>query len=147
MRVLRKMLFPILIVVGICLIVICALSLLTSDYLHFMGKDRQYYSDLARACDLVLERHPLGTNATSVPVVGSDVPYVFIRIPGDDPLLPQVIRDLDPEHVTVSSNRVHIVVGVGRGAFGIAWEPRDGPHWGIVTYAESLERVAYVEAR
>ena len=147
MRVPRKSLFPILIVVGICLIVMCGLSLLTSDYLRFMGRDQRYYSDLARACDLVLERHPLGSNATSVPVDGSDVPYVFIRIPRNDPSLPKVIRDLAPEQVIVSSNRVHIVVGVGRGAFGITWEPRDGPHWGIFTYAEGLERVAYVETR
>jgi hypothetical protein len=38
-------------------------------------------------------------------------------------------------------------VGVGHDGFGIVWEPRDGTQWGIVTYAESLERVAYVETR
>jgi len=124
-----------------------ALSLLTSDYLRFMGKDQRYYSDLARACDLVLQQHPLGTNATTLPIVDSDVPYVFIRIPGHDRSLPRIIRDLDPESVIVSSNRVHISVGVGRGGFGITWEPHDGSHWGIVTYAEGLVRGVYVETR
>ena len=64
------------------------------DYVRFMEeKDQRYYSDLARACDLVLQQHPLGTNATAIQIVGSDVPEVFIRIPGNDPSLPQIIRD------------------------------------------------------
>src|SRR5437868_958139 len=34
--------------------------------LQFMHHDQQYFRDFARACDSLLERHPLGTNTTSV---------------------------------------------------------------------------------
>ena len=105
-----------------------------SSYLRFMNKSHEYYSELARACESVLLAHPLGTNE-------------FIRIQARDSSVPRIIQNLHPERVTVSPNRVHILVGVGRGGFGIAWEPQDARHWRITTYAESLERVAAVGTR
>jgi hypothetical protein len=33
-----------------------------SPYLRFMDKSERYYGDFTRACDLVLQQHPLGTN-------------------------------------------------------------------------------------
>jgi|SRR5688572_30701050 len=114
----------------------CLLLPFRSSYLRFMHKSERYYSELARACDSVLAAHPLGTNE-------------FIRISGTDPSLPERIRDLQPSRVTISSNRVHLMVGVGRGGFGISWEQDETqPNvWTINTFAESLQRVAYAEKR
>jgi hypothetical protein len=114
-----------------------AVQFTKSDYLRFMeDKDAHYYSEFARACDSVLMHYPLGTNE-------------FIRIPGAETSLPEIIRDLAPSRITISSNRIHIIVGVGRGGFGISWEPDEETtnSWAINTFAESLHRVAYVETR
>src|SRR5437867_5168671 len=48
--------------------------------LQFMHHDQQYFRDFARACDSLLQRHPLGTNT-------------YIRLSGDDPLLPPIIHN------------------------------------------------------
>src|SRR6266849_492021 len=56
-------------------LVLCFLWSVRSPYIRFMGKDQQYYSDLAHACDRVLAQHPLGTNAV-------------IRISGGDASVP-----------------------------------------------------------
>lgn len=70
-----------------------------------------------------------------------------VEISGKDPSLPKIIRALGPEHVTLSSNRVHISVGEGRGGFGILWEQDIGQKgWSLRTYAESLERTHYQSA-
>lgn len=143
---------PLLILCVMIAILVGALRFAKSDYLRFMeDRDQRYYSELARACDLVLKQHPLGTNATTVPVVGADTPYVFIRLPGHDPSLPQIIRDLRPKpsHITISSNRVHIMAGVSRPGFGIEWEQDElrTNVWVLRTIAEGLVRVAYEERR
>jgi hypothetical protein len=119
------------------LLVFGTLRLLKSNYLRFMeDKGQTYYSEFARACDSVLAQHPLGTNE-------------FIRISGADSSLPKIIRDLEPSRVTISSNRVHLVVGVGRDGFGVSWEQDEAQTnvWAINTFVESLQRVAYAETR
>ena len=99
-------------------------------------KDQRYYFEFARACDSVLALYPLGTNE-------------FIRIQGKDASVPRIIRNLHPSRITISSNRVHIMVGVTRPGFGISWEPDETKTncWSINTFAEGLHRVAYVETR
>jgi hypothetical protein len=71
-----------------------------------------------------------------------------IRISASDTSLPKIVRDLQPQQVTITSNRVHLIVGQGRG-FGIAWEQDEMRTnvWVIHTFAESLVRVAYEETR
>ena len=105
--------------------------------LQFMHHDQRYFKEFARACDSVLQRHPLGTND-------------YIRIPGDDPSLPPIIRNLryGVDRVTISSNRVHVVVPAPWHGFGIAWEPQTNTNvWVLTTWNESEPRVAYVERR
>jgi len=107
--------------------------------LQFMHHDQQYFRDLAQACDSLLQQNPLGTNA-------------YIRLSGDDPSLPSIIHNLryGVDRVTISSNRVHIVVPAPYHGFGLAWEPQDESDtnvWTLVTACESHERVAYVQHR
>jgi hypothetical protein len=104
-----------------------------------MRHDQQYFRDLARACDSLLQRHPLGTNG-------------YVRLSGDDPSLPPIIHNLQygVDRVTISSNRVHMVVPAPYHGFGIVWEPQnenDTNVWTLVTACESQERVAYIEHR
>ena len=109
-------------------------ALLKSPYLRFVEKDQKYYSQVARACDAILAQHPLGTNE-------------FIGMPGSDSSVPGIIRDLHPSAITISSNRVHVMVGVRE--FGMSWEAQDGDtnSWTLNVYAEGPERVLYVEKR
>ncbi|MGC3958682.1 MAG: hypothetical protein QM813_12310 [Verrucomicrobiota bacterium] len=123
--------------VGFCILAFGVLRLLKSDYLRFMeDKNQRYYSEFARACDSVLAQHPLGTNT-------------FICITGADPSLPKIIRDLESSRVTISSNSVHLMVGAGRGGFGILWAQNEAQTnvWTISTFAESMQKVAYTETR
>ena len=119
---------------GFCLLVLSVLERLRPDY-RFTHKDQRYYSEFARACDLVLEQHPLGTNEV-------------IRIPDGEQSLPKIVRDLQPRYVTVSSNRVHLIGGDGRG-FGISWEQDEAQTnvWVIKTSGEGLSKTAYAETR
>jgi hypothetical protein len=136
MRVTRTISILLSVVAGFCLLAVVALRALKSDYLRFMeDKGQRYYSEFARACDSVLSQHPLGTNEV-------------IRISASDTSLPKIVRDLQPQQVTITSNRVHLIVGQGRG-FGIAWEQDEMRTnvWVIHTFAESLVRVAYEETR
>jgi hypothetical protein len=107
--------------------------------LQFMHHDQKYFRDFARACDSLLQQRPLGTNA-------------YIRVPGDDPSLPPVIRDLryGVDRVIISSNLVLIFVPAPYHGFGITWRPQnetDTNVWTLVTCCESHERLAYAEQR
>jgi len=137
MRIPRNILLGVLAVMaGFCLLWVYMFQFWKSPYLRFMGKSPQYYSEFARACDSMLAQHPNAANQ-------------FIEIPSADPSVPKIIRNLRPNRITISSNRVHLIVGVGRLGYGISWEPQDGQtnSWAINTFAESLHRVAYFEAR
>jgi len=141
---------PSLIVLLVLLPAILALvtpELIKSSYIRFMEKDQKYYAKFASACDLILQQHPLGTNATLVPVAGSDAPYVFIRIPGNDPSVPEIIRAWHPSQLTVSSNCVGILVGVRD--FDISWRLQEGDtnSWALSVSGEGAGGVVYAENR
>jgi hypothetical protein len=123
--------------------VILLLYSLQSSYLRFVGKDSAYYREFADACDLLLQQHPVGTNDW-VYRHGLRSPENSVQIRVTDPSLPRIIRALGPEEVVLSSNRVFILVGVGRGAFGITWAQDSGPNgWSLRTCAENLEKTHY----
>jgi hypothetical protein len=103
--------------------------------LQFTHHDQNYFKEFARACDSLLQEHPLGTN-----------------IPGDDPLLPPIIRQLryGVDRVTISTNKVLVIVPAPWHGFGIVWAPQnetDTNAWALTTWHESEPRVAYVERR
>jgi hypothetical protein len=136
MRIRRSILLLIAVVGLLGLTVVCFPR---PPVLQFMRHDQKYFRDFARACDSLLERHPLGTNTC-------------IRLSRDDPSLPPIIRNLQygVERVTISSNGVHIVVPAPYHGFGITWESQnktDTNVWTLVTACESHERLAYAEHR
>jgi hypothetical protein len=127
--------------------VFLAFFVFQSPYLRFVGKDNMYYSQFAEACDQVLQQHPVGTNDW-VYHEGTRSPQNALRISPHDPSLPKAIRNVSPDDIIVSSNRVWIGVGVGRGAFGIVWEQDEGLNtWSLRTYAESMMKVHYTTTR
>jgi hypothetical protein len=130
----RILLFIVCILIGLVLLLVTVSF--QSEYRRFMKKSPRYYAELARACDTLIHDHPLGTNT-------------LLHLPRDDASLPQIIRKLNPHRVALSSNRVHFIVGAGRLAFGVSWEPLEGQTnvWAIATSTENVGRVAYVENR
>jgi hypothetical protein len=129
-------------VVALAALVIWSCWALRSPYFRFLGKDQGYYSRLADACDLLIREHPLGTNATVVPIVGTTNEWeVFIRISGRDPSLPKIIRDLNPSQIVVSTNRIYVMVGVRE--FGLSWEPQNGHtnYWAMYVYGDDQKEV------
>jgi hypothetical protein len=127
------------IILGVCLL----LRALQSDYLRFTGRSADYYREFAAACELLLQQHPIGTNDWAYKH-GHKLPQNAIQLPRKDPTVPKIIRALGPEDIILSSNRVHIAVGVGRGGFGIVWEQDRGESgWSLRTYAEGLEKKHY----
>jgi len=134
MRIVRIISITLGIPLSLCLLVVLVLSCLKSPYLRFIEKDQKYYSDVARACDLMLQRHPLGTNEV-------------IQLPIRDVSVPSVIHDLHPSAITLSSNRVHVMVGVRD--VGMSWEALDGDtnSWVLNVYPEGPGKALYVEKR
>jgi hypothetical protein len=108
----------------------------TSPLGQFVRKDTNYYAQIGRACDLILQQHPLGTN------IGQ-------TMSGSDKTVPQIIRDLHPRQIVISSepSSVWFPVGQGRLAFGVAWEHRGSNFWVLKTIAENRETTVYTETR
>ena len=72
-----------------------------------MRQNQNYYSQFADACDRVI------------------VPPVILgqerKVSGDTASLPKEIRDLHAAFISVGPDYVSVFVGVGRGAYTIAW--------------------------
>jgi hypothetical protein len=116
---------------------------LRSSYLSFVGKDTAYYRQFSTACDSLLEQHPVGTNDW-IYRKGHRSRENSIEIPATDASVPKIIGILNPERIVIYSNKVFILVGVGRGAFSIIWAQDKGSNgWTLHTYAENLEKLHY----
>jgi hypothetical protein len=108
-----------------------------SHYIRLQHKDREYYVELAAACDSILTKHPLGTNKV-------------IWIPVTDPSLPMVVRDLHPIKLQVNPQRVWMLLdNDSRAGIGLEWQPKldDTNVWKLDIVAESLETVIYSAKR
>lgn len=117
------------------MVLVIALRFAKSDYLRFMeDRNEGYYSNFAHACDILLAQRSLGTN-------------MFLRLAPGDESVPKIIRDLHVTGLTVFSNSVGMRTGIGRSGFGVSWGPDEAMtnSWVLKTYAEGLERVAYIE--
>jgi hypothetical protein len=134
MRIVRIILTTLSILAAVCLLAVVGLWLLKSPYLRFVEEDQKYYSQVARACDLIREQHPLGTNE-------------FVRLSGGDASVPSIIRDLRPSAITIASNRVHVMAGVRD--FGMSWEAQEGDTnlWALNVYPAWQGKALYVEKR
>ncbi len=107
----------------------------SDSHSRFRHQSEAYYAQFAKACDSLLEQHPLGTNR-------------FIELAVTGAALPQIIQDLQPSKIKVSSNRVWVLSKGGQ--FGIAWEPKDESQtnvWQLITSIESHVRSVYVVER
>ena len=139
MRILRRIIVAAVLIGGV-LLLFCSLQ---SSYLRFVGKNSSYYRQFAAACDSLLQHRPIGTNDW-VYEHGRRSLENSIEVSAKDPSVPKIIRALDPEKIVLSSNRVFIGVGVGRGGFGIIWAQDKGPNgWSLRTCAENLEKTHY----
>ncbi len=117
----------IVVVIVVLVAIACVIPYAVSPYIRFMGKAPSYYTQFAHACDSLMQQHPIG-------VAG------FAELSPSDTMLPAIIRELHARKVRVSTNGVSILVGVGRGGFGISWGPDDtrqlldsGDQWGRLT--------------
>ena len=90
-------------------------------YRRFVGRDRSYYERIALACDSVFLRFPVTSN--DVVRLTSRIAMSYRRkVSGNDPALPDVIKELRPNWVMVGTNFVSISVPPERqGGFGVLW--------------------------
>ena len=102
------------------------------SYLSFIQRDQAYFSKIAIACDEVRQRTPL-----------SDADGR--KLSPKSERLPTVLNDIHPDYFSVTTNRVFMMVGSGRGGYGIAWEFNDGAGE-LKTYAEGLETTLFKAA-
>ena len=114
--------------IGISVLAFLGACSRSPSYLAFVGRERGFYEKIADGCS------ELHTTAPPALVDGS-------RIPPDRISLPAAIRDLHPDYLRLTTNRVFISIGVGRGSYGVAWQPGGSSSWELRTYAENLERV------
>jgi hypothetical protein len=111
--------------------------MLESHYVRLQHKSREYYMELAAACDSILATYPLGTNEV-------------IWIPVTDPSLPMVVRDLHPIKLQVNPQRVWMLLDSDSHAgIGLEWQPKweDTNVWKLDIVAESFETVIYSAKR
>lgn len=123
-----------LIIVGLLLLLLCGagfiyLSPRFTTLYRFDHQNDDYYATLSQACDLVLAEHPLGTNK-------------FIELSVNDPSLPQIIRDLQPQKIKIGPQSFWMV---HRDSFGITWGKSDyyTNFWVLSSCCESDERDLY----
>jgi hypothetical protein len=64
------------------------------------------------------------------------------QLPSDSLSLPVALKNIRQDYVCVTSNRVLMVVGRGRGGYGIAWECDSGSGE-LKTYAEGIETILF----
>jgi hypothetical protein len=123
--------------------------LLSSHYLRFMGKDTAYYTEVAHACDLIMQQHPVSSNDTITLYSHMVLPYTM-KLSGRDTSLPKIIRALHPDMILVSTNRVWIEIPPERmGGFVITWERDDmrTNYWALQSNGDGLVKTVYEESR
>jgi hypothetical protein len=99
------------------------------SYLHFISKDSAYYVQVANACDQVRIAQVLRGK--------------FGKISPDEITLPDILKEIHPAYLILETNQILLVVGAGRGGYGISWETDGGTSWELATYAEGLKKTFY----
>ena len=103
-----------------------------------MQRSAAYYSQLAHACDAVLQATPLEENA-------------LCQVLLDKSSVPKIIRDLHPKCLWLSFDSVTIDIGQGNEGFWVGWGPdRTGTNmhlWTLVANVRGSQNVVYAEAR
>jgi hypothetical protein len=131
------------------ILIFYTVGLFSSRYLRFMHEDTAYYSQVAHACDAIMQQHPLnfgGSTALSSNMMLLDT----LKLSGRDPSLPEIIRALHPDRISVSANQVFINIPPERGGgFGLIWKHGDleTNNWVLQTGADGLIKTVYSERR
>ena len=97
----------------------------SSPYLRFTHKGIGYYSEVAHACDSVLQQHQgLASNEEPGDTQFGDGIAIYAEVSGSDASLPKIIGALPyPSEILVSSNRVFIEIPPEcMGGFAVIWE-------------------------
>jgi hypothetical protein len=119
-------------------------------YLRFMHRDTAYYTQVAHACDVIKQQHPVSPYDSVTLSSGLVLPYT-LKLSGGDPSLPKIIRALHANPILVSTNRVWMKVAAewGRAGFGLIWEREEmvTNNWALSTAAEGLSKTVYEEPR
>lgn len=114
-----------------------------------MSKDNTYYSEVARACDSILNQHPVSSNDI-VKLHGQMMLPYTIRLSGRDASLPKIIKALHPDSILVSTNRVFIDISPERaGGFGVLWEQDEmrSNYWILKSSGDGMVKTVYGERR
>ena len=98
----------------------------------FVRQSPSYYLQMAQECDKL-------TAQASTDLASPR------RMAGNDPSLPQVVRDLHPNYVQVGTNGVGLRIGVGRGAYWVGWSsnPMDQTLWELEASAEGSRKTVF----
>jgi hypothetical protein len=67
---------------------------------RFTRKSAAYYQNFSAACDALLHKFPVGTNFSDSAIK-------------EDPSIPEILRQLNPSLISVQSNGVFIIAGLG----------------------------------
>ena len=95
-----------------------------------------YYSNLAHACDVVLQIHPVAEDA-------------FFVVSVQESSLPQIITDLHPRELWLTSKTVSLDFGHGTDGFWIGWGPDETRtnSWTLEANVNGSRKVVYAETR
>ena len=128
------------IVILVVVVVSAAIALLWlvlnyTQYQRFKRRSPEYFADLAKACDSLVDTYPVGTNR-------------FVEVPAAGASIPRIIRDLHPVRIKVEPKCVWILHG-GPIQFGIAWEQDElrTNVWTLSTACESHITTVYTAPR
>lgn len=102
------------------------------SYPSFINQDKSYYKTIADACEQLRAKTPFRL------LHGQ-------HISPNEAFVPAVVRDLRPSYLVLTTNRVYLMIGEGRGAYGIAWECAAAPPRSceLRAYGEDAEKLLF----
>ena len=104
---------------------------------RFARKPESYYVEFAAACDSLLTVITPLTNR-------------FIQIDAQSAEIPSIVRDIRPQVVQVSSNRIWIHAGSGHiGGYAVIWEPNpSNPNeWSLKVANDALDETLFTKRK
>jgi hypothetical protein len=116
------------VVVGTCLLLLLCSPprpINPPSYIAFSRhRKADYYSRIADACEALVSK--MGAQQTN-----------GLRLRGDDPTLPQILRDLKSKDIAVFTNRVNVFVDT-EARYAVGWERDEvNPNlWRLLAYGE-----------
>jgi len=102
------------------------------SYLGFIRKDQPYFASIGKACD-ELRTH-----------VSRNVADGRILLPNEISL-PPAVQSLYPAYLSVRTNRVFVMVGVGPGAYSVTWRTVESkwPTWQLSVSGQDTEKLVF----